>query len=212
MIKRHAITHTGARALTLAFFSSVFFTYAYLNLAYAHAYQDHTNNAKDTLETLTNYQVNTPSMVSAGLPTFEQLALLKSTGVERVIDLIPGDRSDEILATHQLGLNYHNVPVAWTNPTLDDYKNYTAYMALGNADNGKVLTHCKLNWRGATFTYLYRITTLREDEKIAKQDLLAIWQPNQTWFTFINTVIDDYNLSHQQHVSTSLPPQPPAPE
>lgn len=166
----------------------------------------------DTLETLTNYQINTPTMVSSGLPSPQQLALLKASGVERVIDLIPGDRSDEIAAAHQLGLRYHNVPVDWTNPTLSDFKNYVAYMSLENSNDGKVLTHCKLNWRGATFTYLYRITTLQEDEKKAKQDLLAIWQPNETWFAFMNTVIDDHNLTHHQHVTTSVTPKITPPE
>jgi len=86
-------------------------------------------------------------------------------------------------------------------------------MALGNSHDDKVLTHCKLNWRGAVFTYLYRITALGEPELSAKQDLLAIWQPNQTWFTFMNTVIDDFNAVNNAHIATTVTPQiEPAPQ
>ncbi len=163
--------------------------------------------AEVTLESLTNYQVNNDHMVSSGLPSAAHFQLLKDEGVNRVIDLIPGDRLQEQQVIEGLSLNYHNVQVEWENPTLANFKEYIGYMALGNSNDDKVLTHCKLNWRGAVFTYLYRITALGESELSAKQDLLAIWQPNQTWFAFMNTVIDDFNAGNNANIATTVTPQ-----
>lgn len=147
----------------------------------------------DNLSSLTNLQRNNNFMISSGLPAKEHLALLKEEGVAYVVDLIPGDRSQEIMNTAELGLNYFNVPVEWEKPVLTDFLNYSAFMQRVDRGSEKVLTHCKLNWRGASFTYLYRVNVLGEDENIAKKDLLAIWQPNPTWYAFMEGVIAHYN-------------------
>lgn len=145
------------------------------------------------LDELENYQVNSPRMISSGLPTNDQFALLKANGVTSVIDLIPGDRSAEADFLRQLDLNYVNIPVDWHNPTLANFQQYVAAMqASFNEPTGITLTHCKLNWRGAVFTYLYRTTQLGVDEQEAKQDLLAIWQPDETWQAFIDKVKSHY--------------------
>jgi hypothetical protein len=147
----------------------------------------------NSLTSLTNLQSNNSFMVSSGLPAKAHLALLKEEGVAYVVDLIPGDRSQEIMNTAELGLNYFNVPVEWEKPVLTDFLNYSAFMKRVDKGSEKVLTHCKLNWRGASFTYLYRVNVLGEDENIAKKDLLAIWQPNPTWYAFMEAVIAHYN-------------------
>ena len=59
-------------------------------------------------------------------------------------------------------------------------------------NDGITLTHCRLNWRGAVFTYLYRVTQLNQPEELARQDMLAIWEPNDTWQSFIDTVLAEY--------------------
>lgn len=177
----------------------------------ANSVQDSKQNTdietKVSLDSLTNYQVNNDHMVSSGLPSAAHFQLLKDEGVNRVIDLIPGDRLQEQQVVEGLSLSYHNVQVEWENPTLANFKEYIGYMAIGNSNDDKVLTHCKLNWRGAVFTYLYRVTVLGESELSAKQDLLAIWQPNQTWFAFMNTVVDDFNKSNNAKIATTVTPQ-----
>lgn len=141
-----------------------------------------------SLSDLENYQVNTSKMVSSGLPTQQHFEKLKEMGVTHVIDLIPGDRDDEAKLTQALALNYHNIPVAWKNPTLDNFNEYAAKMNEFSQAEGKILTHCRLNWRGAVFTYLYRVTHLKQDEATAKADMLAIWQPDEIWQKFIDEV------------------------
>ena len=73
-----------------------------------------------------------------------------------------------------------------------------------NNEEDKVLTHCKLNWRGAAFTYLYRINVLGENEQAAQKDLMAIWHPNPTWFAFMNEVIAHYNEVNGKEVAMSF--------
>lgn len=140
---------------------------------------------------LENFQVNTPNMLSSGLPNKSQFEILKSKGVTKVIDLIPGDRREERALTKELGLAYFNIQVEWQNPTLQNFKQYVSAMQK-QPKQGKTLTHCKLNWRGATFTYLYRVTQLGHSKEEAKKDMLAIWQPNDTWQRFIDDVLTIY--------------------
>ncbi|WP_334056631.1 hypothetical protein [Alteromonas sp. S005] len=157
-----------------------------------------------TLTSLTNYQKNAPFMYSSGLPDASHLSLLKEEGVTHVIDLIPGNRASEILTTSELGLDYFNVPVDWEAPTLANFLNYAAFMQSVDVNEDKVLTHCKLNWRGAAFTYLYRINVLGESEPTAKTDLMAIWHPNPTWYAFMNEVITHYNGVNGKQLAMSF--------
>ena len=157
-----------------------------------------------TLATLINFQENAPFMYSSGLPNAAHFSLLKEKGVTHVIDLIPGDRSSEILTTSELGLDYFNVPVDWEGPTLANFLNYAAFMQNVDTSKDKVLTHCRLNWRGAAFTYLYRINVLGESEPTAKKDLMAIWHPNPTWYAFMNEVISHYNEVNGKQVAMSF--------
>lgn len=146
------------------------------------------------LDTLKNYQVNTASMVSSGLPTAKQFEVLQSLGVTRVVDLIPGDRQAEKELVGELGLDYHNIQVDWDHPTVANFEDYVAFMAASD-NQDMTLTHCKLNWRGAVFTYLYRVTQGHEDEAQARDDLMAVWQPNNTWLRFIDRVKQHYQTN-----------------
>jgi protein tyrosine phosphatase (PTP) superfamily phosphohydrolase (DUF442 family) len=152
--------------------------------------QNKTNH--EQLAELTNYQVNTATMISAGLPNAKQFKLLQTLGVTSVIDLLPGDRSEEASLVTDLGLNYFNVPVVWEQPTLANFAQYIEYMKQAGNTQGKVLTHCRLNWRAGVFTYLYRTTQLHEDEDVAKADLAQVWQPNPIWQQFIDDVKAQY--------------------
>lgn len=144
------------------------------------------------LADLKNYQVNTPKMVSSGLPTQQHFEALKTMGVTTVIDLIPGDRADEIKLMAKLGLPYHNISVDWDKPTVENFEEYVILMNQSLSSEGITLTHCRLNWRGAVFTYLYRTTQLDEPEESAQKDLDAIWQANDVWLAFIDKVKTKY--------------------
>jgi len=141
---------------------------------------------------LKNYQVNNSKMVSSGLPTKNHFEKLKSLGVNKVVDLIPGDRSEQRSLMNAMQLTYHNIAVEWENPTLENFQDYVAIMQQYEQSDGVILTHCRLNWRGAVFTYLYQVTHLKTPEEKAKQVMLAIWQPNETWQRFIDDILAQY--------------------
>ncbi len=155
-------------------------------------------NASDTttnpsLADLKNYQVNNAKMVSAGLPSKQHFEALKTVGVTHVVDLIPDDRTEQMAWMKTLDLEYHNIAVEWQKPTLDNFRDYVSAMQQSSETRGITLTHCRLNWRGAVFTYLYRVTQLGESETAAKQDMLAIWTPNDTWQDFIDQVLHQFH-------------------
>lgn len=144
------------------------------------------------LSDLKNYHIDTPNMVSSGMPNQGHFETLKNMGVTKVIDLLPGDRKEESSLMKELNLTYYNIQVEWGNPTLENFREYILTMKQFNKSEGITLTHCRLNWRGAVFTYLYRVTQLKESAERAKQDMLAIWVPNEIWQGFIDKVISKH--------------------
>lgn len=144
------------------------------------------------LSDLKNYQVNTGTMISSGLPSQAHFKIFKEMGITKVVDLIPGERAEESSYVKTLGLAYYNIQVDWENPTVENFSDYVSVMKQDPDTDGITLTHCRLNWRGAVFTYLYRVTQLGESEEIAKRDLLDTWEPNETWKNFIDEVKAQY--------------------
>ena len=67
------------------------------------------------LSDLKNLQINTPIMISAGLPNQRHFQVLQSMGVTTVVDLIPGDRSEHAKLMKAMSLSYHNIQVDWQN-------------------------------------------------------------------------------------------------
>jgi protein tyrosine phosphatase (PTP) superfamily phosphohydrolase (DUF442 family) len=199
----HALT------LTLVFSTAMFHANAFAHVSEeTHTSSHSAQEEAETLASLTNLQHNNTFMLSSGLPTQTHLSLLKSEGVNHIIDLIPGDRTNEIQFTSELDLDYFNVPVDWESPSVANFLNYAAYMNKVRQSGGKVLTHCKLNWRGASFTYLYRVAVLSENEESAKADLMKIWHPNPTWHKFMSDVIGYYNSINNANVAMSFDPAP----
>ncbi|WDT85257.1 protein tyrosine phosphatase family protein [Alteromonas sp. 009811495] len=210
--KNKSVSALPAFAITLCFASALFHCHASaLALSHSHNH-DHAqtteNEDAQSLGSLTNLQHNNSFMLSSGLPSKTHLALLKQEGVSHVIDLIPGDRADEIHYTTSLDLDYFNVPVDWEAPSVANFLNYAAYMDRVKKSDGKVLTHCKLNWRGASFTYLYRVAVLGENEAQAKADLMKVWHPNPTWHAFMSDVVNYYNSVNNTRVAMSFDPAP----
>jgi hypothetical protein len=80
------------------------------------------------LSDLKNYHVDTPNMVSSGMPNQGHFETLKAMGVNKVIDLIPGDRSEESSLMNELNLTYYNIQVEWENPTLKNFREYILTM------------------------------------------------------------------------------------
>jgi len=134
-----------------------------------------------------NYRLLSPALATAGMPLPEQLPLLAAQGYRAVINLArpdsPGAIPDEDAAVRALGIDYVHIPVDWEAPTRE---NLRAFYAAVDACRGQpVFVHCVLNMRVSAFCYLYRVQRLGVAEETARQDLLAIWEPDEIWSAFI---------------------------
>lgn len=139
------------------------------------------------LDALLNFARLSPTLLTAGQPTTDQFALVRQAGCTVVINLAmptsPGALSNEADLVAAQGMTYVPLPVVWEQPTLDDLARFFAAMQTHAA--ATVLVHCALNYRASTFAYLYRVLCLHEPEEPARWDMLAVWEPDDTWAALI---------------------------
>lgn len=146
----------------------------------------------DPLDVLTNYHPISPMILTAGQPTAEQIALIAQAGCQVVINLaLPTSSTalpDEAALVAAQGMDYIAIPVVWEQPTLDDLARFFAVMEANQAR--KVFVHCVVNYRVSSFVYLYRVLRLGVDPDEAIWDLRSIWEPDETWSSFIARALD----------------------
>jgi polar amino acid transport system substrate-binding protein len=157
------------------------------------SYQDlYTNNKKRrSLNDITNFRIISKHLASSGLPNNEDLLVIKDQAYQHIINLIPGDFSDEKEQIELLNMSFEQIPVSWSEPTLQNFKEFVALMQVKKDD--KTLLHCQKNYRASAFGYLYETLILRHDEHIAKETLHSVWTPNEIWQAFIDRVREHYN-------------------
>jgi protein tyrosine phosphatase (PTP) superfamily phosphohydrolase (DUF442 family) len=140
------------------------------------------------LSEIYNFLQISESLATAGMPTEDQLSLLKEAGYEVVINLAlpnqPHALHDEAALVTDLGMEYISIPVVWEKPSRDDL---TRLMdALDDRTGQQCFVHCMANYRVSSFIYLYRVLRLGVPQAEAEQQLRQIWQPNETWANFID--------------------------
>lgn len=150
---------------------------------------DNTNKLyqNSDFRTLKNFHFVSANLASSGYLKMDEYQLIKQYGFKHVINLIPGDQKEEKNIVEKLGLSYQQIPVDWSEPSLENFESFTNLMK--SYGNHKVYIHCQANYRASTFVFLYRITQLGVNQEEAKKDLLKIWMPNQTWQDFIDKVL-----------------------
>ena len=140
------------------------------------------------LQKITNFLIISESLGSAGQPDKDQFLWLKDSGYQVVINLAlkdsPQALPDEEKIVTDLGMTYIHIPVIWENPTRKDLQQFIETMM--RFQGQKIFVHCVLNMRVSVFICLYRIIILKEPQETAIQDMLKIWQPDETWQKFIN--------------------------
>lgn len=133
-----------------------------------------------------NYRLLSPHLATAGMPLPEQLPLFAAQGYRAVINLArpdsPGAIPDEEAAVRTLGMDYVPIPVIWEAPTRENLRAF--YAAMDACRGQPVFVHCVLNMRVSAFCYLYRVQRLGIEEETAREDLLAIWDPDELWSAF----------------------------
>ena len=138
---------------------------------------------EERLEEITNFRRLSPQLGTGGQPLASQIPAVAADGFTTWINLVPPDVDnalpDEARLVTAQGLEYLSIPVYWEQPTLE---NVRAYFAAMDARRGqKVFTHCTLNFRVSSFSFLYRTLRLGVPLETARADMLAVWQPNETW-------------------------------
>jgi protein tyrosine phosphatase (PTP) superfamily phosphohydrolase (DUF442 family) len=141
-------------------------------------------------------------IATAGQPTVQQFPIIQQAGYTHVINLALPDSThalpNEREIVEGLGLKYIHIPVIWDDPQLADFD---AFLQQMQAINSPVFVHCALNMRVSAFLYLYRRVQGMEEEEARwsttdrwSSDLQKIWTPNPTWQSFIQQVLDHYQV------------------
>jgi len=150
-------------------------------------------NLKASLAEIKNFHFVSESLASSGMLDFKKYSEIEQYGFKHVINLIPGIQIKERRVVEKLGMSYEQIPVDWGNPTLEDFQQFVALMKSYGDD--KVFVHCQLNWRAASFVYLYRVTQQGISKEVAQKDLQAIWNPHDGWDEYIDLVLEAYSKS-----------------
>lgn len=145
------------------------------------------------LEDIKTYRKIADTLHTAAQPTVDQFTSVKQAGIELVINLALPDSPDAIEneadLIQQCALDYIHIPVDFKKPMIADLEHF--FQAMEQNKDKNVLVHCAYNWRVSAFVYLYRVIKQGCGEETAKQDMLAIWEPDETWQAFIDTALAD---------------------
>ena len=135
-----------------------------------------------------NYHRVNDRLVTGGHLLDGGTATLNEQGVKVVIDLRDKSPSGEEERYAEQGIEWINIPVEWSDPKQADFDRFVEVMREHEGDH--VLVQCQANYRASAMTYLYRVVAEKVPEDTAKQDLDAVWDPNEneTWSKFIETV------------------------
>lgn len=141
-------------------------------------------------ENIKNYHSVSETLASSGSLELEEYQKIKAYGFKHVVNLVPGNQTEERKYVESLDMTYEQIPVAWDNPKLSDFEKFVELM--NSYGDDKVFVHCQLNWRASGFVYLYRITQLGVSIDEALKDLVAIWQPKDGWQEYIDATLAAY--------------------
>ncbi len=136
-----------------------------------------------------NFKAINDLVATAGLLSEEQLAELRASGYETVINLLPHDSeyavpSEQSIVTGQ-GLDYVSIPVDFSDPKALDYALFVD--ALNACNEKRVLIHCAANYRVSAFYALYAHEHLGWSAEQAMAHIASIWEPEDypPWGQFI---------------------------
>jgi protein tyrosine phosphatase (PTP) superfamily phosphohydrolase (DUF442 family) len=142
---------------------------------------------------LRNYHVISDRLGTGGTLSAGAVKWLAADGYQIFIDLRDDFDENEANAVLAEGASYIHVPVSWQSPSADEFETFRLAMA-GNQEK-KILVHCSANYRASAMIYLYRVLDLGVDPEDAMADVRAIWEPNDTWLSFIARWIDTRGLA-----------------
>lgn len=129
-------------------------------------------------------------ITTSGQPTETELAAIRDLGVAQVINLALHSHEkalpDEAASVAALGMEYTHIPVAFDDPTENDYQRFRA--ALDAALERPVHVHCIVNARVTAFFYRYQIEA-GVSEAAARAMMNSVWRPGGVWAAFIGDTV-----------------------
>jgi protein tyrosine phosphatase (PTP) superfamily phosphohydrolase (DUF442 family) len=90
---------------------------------------------------------------------------------------------DEAGLVAGLGMEYHHIPVVFTDPKPGDFRRFSDVMA--SHGTHKIFIHCALNWRVSAFVALYGEVRLGWPRPTANSHMRTFWEPNDVWTKFV---------------------------
>jgi len=140
-------------------------------------------------------------LTTSGQPSESQLAQIQKLGATHIINLGMHDHEralpDEAVSVAALGMTYTHIPVAFDQPTEDDFERFCVVLA--EASDASIHIHCIANLRVTAFLYRYWRDVVGLDEVVARKVMDSVWQPGGVWAEFIG-----------DETSIALPHRPPA--
>lgn len=135
-----------------------------------------------------NFRAVNERVLTGGQPTEEQLRAAAAEGVEVVINLATRDPRyslpDEAGLVASLGMEFHDIPVAWEQPTPEDFAAFESAMA--STGERTTLIHCAANFRVTAFYSLYAQKHLGWSEQQAADLRASVWSGDHPqWDAFI---------------------------
>jgi protein tyrosine phosphatase (PTP) superfamily phosphohydrolase (DUF442 family) len=132
-----------------------------------------------------------PGLSSSAQPDKDFLRSLHDLHYDVLINLAPpqsmGSLADEGGIVASRGVVYVNIPVDFTKPTAEDFRQFSEIMK-ANRDK-KVFVHCQANLRGTSFVFLYRVLQEDATQSEAGAKLGSVWVPNAAWKRFIEETL-----------------------
>jgi len=148
------------------------------------------------LTEIINFRQYSERVASAGQPTREQFQTIAEQGFERIVYIAftnnPNALPDADIVIKDLGMEYMQVPVDFSNPLPDEFYAFADSMERNRGK--KTLVHCQVNARATAFSFLYRVIYDNTSVELAKADMNTVWQPNEVWRDFIFEVMDQNNV------------------
>jgi protein tyrosine phosphatase (PTP) superfamily phosphohydrolase (DUF442 family) len=139
------------------------------------------------LQEIKNFVQVGDRIATGGQPSESQLEDVASAGYQVVINLGLLDPAyclrDEAGLVAGLGMEYHHIPVVFTDPKPVDFRRFAAVMASHRTH--KIFVHCALNWRVSAFVALYGEFHLGWPRPTADSHMRTFWEPNDVWTKFV---------------------------
>ena len=143
------------------------------------------------LNELKNYYKISEMLHTSAQPTIDQFSRIRDSAIETIINLAeinsPDAIENEADIVYKNSMDYIHIPIDFEKPSVGELESFFNIMT--QQSDKKILVHCAYNWRVSCFVYLYRILKKDVLREIAEKDMLNVWQPNETWQSFITNSI-----------------------